>query len=151
MRRKDTAQTVTLTAPSAAGTTVGATLFKGAMFQRANSFTIDAVIRGGTGGTLDVYLQRKLGSDSWTDFVHFPQQASGGAAKRYTLTLNGQGATTITETGVGTDAAPGVTLAANSAVNVMPGDDVRIVFVAGVGTSVGFSQTITITPYIDRY
>jgi hypothetical protein len=149
MKRKIATQTVTLTSAAAAGTTIGATLFKGSMFQRADRLVIDALLRGATGGTLDVYLQRKLGTDSWTDLCHFAQQAAAGAQKRYTCTITGDGAT-IVETGVGTDAAPGVALAVNTLVNVMPGDDVRIVFVAGAATSAGASQSITITAYADK-
>lgn len=148
MRTKKDAQTVTLTSPAAASTTVGATIFAGSTLN-ADKLVIDATLIGGTGGTLDVYLQRKLASNSWADWVHFPQIAAG-TTKRYSLAITGEG-TSIVEVGGGTDAAPGVALAANVAVNVIPGGDVRVVFVAGVGTSVGASNTIKITPYQERH
>jgi hypothetical protein len=148
VRRKETAQTVTLTSPAAASTTaVGATIFAGSMFQRADRLVVDATLLGGTGGTLDVYLQRKIAADTWRDWIHFPQVAAA-TAKKYTVTITGDG-TSIVETGGGSDAAPGVALAANTAVNVIPGGDVRVVFVSGGGVSVGASNSITITPYVE--
>lgn len=148
MRTRETQQTITATSPSSASTTVGATQFRGEMLRRADALMIDAVLIGGTGGTLDVYLQRKLASDSWVDWIHFPQ-VSAGTTVRYSLAITGRGAT-IVAVGGGTDAAPGVALAANTAVDVIPGDDVRMVMVAGGGTSAGAAQSITITPYSER-
>jgi hypothetical protein len=70
-------------------------------------------------------------------------------AKKYSVAITGTGST-IVETGGGNDATPGVALAANAAVNVMPGDEVRVVFVAGASTSAGASNSVTITPYTER-
>lgn len=148
MRTKKDAQTVTLTSPAAASTAVGATIFAGSTLN-ADKLVIDATLIGGTGGTLDVYLQRKLASNSWADWVHFPQIAAG-TTKRYSLAITGEGAS-IVEVGGGTDAAPGVALAANTAVDVIPGGDIRVVFVAGAGTSAGASNTIKITPFMERH
>jgi len=150
MKKKGTSLTVTLTSPAAASSTVvGATLFKGSALQAADTLVIDATLVGGTGGTLDVYLQRRVGTDAWRDWVHFPQIAAG-TTKRYTVTVTGEG-TSLVETGGGTDATPGVALAANTIVNVLPGDDVRVVFVTGSGVSAGASNSITITPYTQRH
>lgn len=150
MKIKGTSQTVTATSPSAASTTsVASTTFKGAIMRDAEALVIDAKLIGGTGGTLDVYLQRKIASDSWLDWVHFPQIAAG-TTKRYTVTIVGNGSS-IVEVGGGSDAVPGVALAANTAVNVTPGDDVRVVFVSGSGVSAGATNTITITPYKERF
>lgn len=150
MRTRETSQvqSVTATSPATATTSVAATLFKGDMLRRAEILAIDASLVAGTGGTLDVYLQRKLGSNDWADWVHFPQ-LNAGVSKRFTLSVTGRG-TTIVEVGGGTDAAPGVALAAGTAVDVIPGDDVRIVFVSGAGTSAGASNKVTITPYTER-
>lgn len=149
MRTKETAQTVTATSPATATTEIAATLFKGDMLRRADKLVIDATLLGGTDGTLDVYLQRKIAADTWRDWVHFPQVAAA-TAKKYTVTVTGEGAS-IVETGGGSDASPGVALAANTVVNVMPGDDVRVVFVAGASTTLGASNSITITPYSERH
>jgi hypothetical protein len=118
------------------------------MLTKAEGIVIDATLTGGTGGTLDVYLQRKIASDTWRDWVHFPQLAAA-ASKKYTLTIIGNGAG-IVEVGGGSDASPGVALAANTAVDVTPGGDVRLVFVSGAGTSAGAAQTIIFTPYTER-
>lgn len=148
MRTKETVQTITATSPAAASTVVPATVFKGGMLRQADKLVIDAALMGGTGGALDVYLQRKLEADRWVDWIHFPQLAAG-TSKKYSLCITGEGSS-IVEVGGGTDAAPGVALAANTAVNVIPGDDVRIVFVAAGGTSAGGSNRIDITPYTER-
>lgn len=148
MRCKETAQTVTATSPAIASTAVAAASFKGDMLRKADLLVIDANLLGGTGGTLDVYLQRKVATDAWVDWIHFPQLAAT-VAKKYSVAITGTGST-IVETGGGNDATPGVALAANAAVNVMPGDEVRVVFVAGASTSAGASNSVTITPYTER-
>lgn len=147
-RTKKDAITLTHTSPSSASTAVGANIASSGILTSADKLVIDANLLGGTGGTLDVYLQRKLASNSWADWIHFPQIAAG-TAKRYTVTITGEGSS-IVEVGVGTDAAPGVALAANTAVNVIPCGDVRVVFVAGGGTSAGASNTVKITPLFQR-
>lgn len=147
-RTKEVGQTITATSPAAASTVVHTVTFGAGWLRTADKLVIDATLLGGTGGTLDIYLQRKIAADTWRDWIHFPQIAAA-TAKKYTVTITGEGAT-IVETGGGSDAAPGVALAANTAVNVIPGDVVRIVFVAGASTSAGASNSITITPYTER-
>lgn len=148
MRTKESAISLTGTAASAASTTTPVAAVAGLDLRRAELLIVDALLLGCTGGTLDVYLQRKVGSNSWLDWIHFPQIAAG-ATKRYTVAITGEG-TSIVETGGGTDAAPGVALAANTSVNVIPSGDVRLVLVTGAGVSVGAVQTVTITPYTVR-
>lgn len=150
MRTKETPLAITADSPDEAGTVVHAVLFRGAMMRVADLLVVDAALAGGTGGTLDVYLQRKLATNEWVDWIHFPQLAAG-ATKKYTLAITDGGGALIAEVGGGSDGTPGVALAANTAVNVMPGDDVRIVFVAGDGTSAGAAQKITITPYTEKH
>lgn len=148
MRTKETAIALTGTAASAASTTTPVAAVAGLDLRRAELLIIDALLVGCTGGTLDVYVQRKIATNSWLDWIHFPQIAAG-TTKRYSLAINGEGSV-IVETGGGTDAAPGVALAANTAVNVIPSGDVRLVLVTGGGVSVGNAQTVTITPYTVR-
>lgn len=150
MRTKEMAQTVANMSPSSATTAVGANLFKGDMLRRAEKLVIDADLLAGAGGTLDVYLQRRTASNPnvWRDWIHFPQ-LTAAQAKKFTVTITGEGSS-IVEVGGGNDASPGVALAANAAVNVIPGDDVRVVFVAGASTSAGATNTVTITPYSER-
>ena len=150
MRIRQPSVTVTNASPATASTTVGANQFNMAWARSADSLVVDAILQAGAGGTLDVYLQRRLSPNPnvWMDWIHFPQIAAG-QSRSYSLAIIGDTAT-ITQVGVGTDASPNVTLAANAAVNVTPGDLVRVVFVAGAGTSGSASNSITITPYTFR-
>lgn len=140
MSAKLNLKTITATSPAAASTVVHAVTFDG--LEKYDWFTIDADLAGATGGTLDVYLQRKLASNVWRDWVHFPQLAAAAAAVKYSITS--QPASAITVCGGGTDAAPGVALAVNTAMGGHPGQEVRIIFVAGVSTSAGAAQTIRV-------
>ena len=107
-------------------------------------FTIDADLVGATGGTLDVYLQRKVDTNVWADWVHFPQLAAGASAVRYTIPSGAD--KTIVPVGVGTDALPGTpALATNTFVGGHPGEALRCVAVAGASTSAGAAITIRIT------
>lgn len=128
------------TSPAAAGTAVGS---KVAGLEKFDWFMVDAQLVGATGGTLDVYLQRKIADDLWADWLHFPQLAAGGAAVRYSA----QSGTDkdIVVVGGGTDASPGPALAANTFVGGCPGTAVRAVYVAGASTSAGAAVNIQIT------
>lgn len=148
MRTKEVQATWTGTSPASASTAVSTTPVNG--LEKWDGVVIDAVITGGTGGTIDVYLQRKIASNVWADWVHFPQVAAA-TTKRYTTMVTGHGAgTTPTEIGVGTDASPSVVLAANTSTNVPPTGQVRVVMVGGAGTSAGATQTIYFTPFTER-
>ena len=140
--------TLTGTSPSSATTSAGTAVAIPMTFAGANKVVVDAVLAGGTGGTLDVYIQRQTGVDEWKDLIHFPQLAAG-ASKKYTCVIADEAAA-IVETGGGTTAAPGVALAANTVVNVIPQSNVRFVFVAGAGTSAGAAQTVKMLPYLSK-
>jgi hypothetical protein len=148
-RAKEIAITLSGTSPGAASTTV-TTAAPCAAALNADRLVIDANLVGATGGTLDVYIQRKIAPDTWRDWIHFPQLAAAAAAIRYTATITGDEVTGLVVVGQGTDAAPGVTLAANTIVNCMPGGALRLVFVAGAGTSAGAAQSVIVTPYTSR-
>jgi len=149
VRTKETSLSITVESPSGAETAVADKSFQGGMLSKADLLVIDAALNGptGDGAKLDVYLQRKLAADEWVDWIHFPQ-LSAGDAKRYTVAIDGAGSS-IVAVGGGSDDTPAPALAAGEAVNVMPGGEVRIVFVAGEGTTAGAEQTITITPYTE--
>jgi hypothetical protein len=152
MKRKGTQITLTATSSASASTTTAhtGTGYAGAgTLSSCEGVTIDAKIVGGTGGTLDIYLQRKIAADTWRDWVHFPQVAAG-ATKYYTVTIVGDGST-ITEVGNSTDAAATPALAANSVANVTPTGDVRIVSVTGGGLTVAGNTTIVLTPIFERF
>lgn len=102
-------------------------------------------IRGVSGDTLDVYLQRKVANNVWADWAHFPQAAAGAAVKTYHVSMGST--TTITEVGSGTDAAPGQALAANTFVGGHPGSDLRVVSVAGGTASAAADQDIYVIGY----
>lgn len=145
MKSKGTPQTVAFTSPSSATTEIVATRFRGSMLRSADALVIDAALTGGTGGTLNVYLQRKIDVDTWRDWVAFPQ-ITAGTTKNYTATITGIGAS-IVEVGTGDDATATPALTAGTAVDVVPGGDVRVVCSANVGTSAGGASSVTITPY----
>lgn len=132
-------QSITATSPSAASTAVLGT-FHG--LTRWDAFTVVAELQGATGGTLNIYLQRKITDDVWSDWVSFAQLAGGAAAVKYAVcpALGN----TILAVGAGSDATPAPALAAGNCVGGHPGDAVRVVAVAGVGTSAGTSQTVRI-------
>lgn len=143
--------------PSGAGTAIVAATVKSEFLYRADYLTIDAALVGGTGGTLDVYVQRRVGVNQWVDWLHFPQVAAG-ASVNHTLIIDGTGSynNPIVRVGSGTDASATPALAAGSITNCMPGmfqgrpPEIRLVYVAGGGTSAGATSTVTITPVSQR-
>jgi hypothetical protein len=139
-------QTVSMTTPSSATTSVSTTNFTSVA--KFESVDIIADLVGATGGTLDVYLQKKIdqaGTVKWVDWVHFAQLASGAAAIRHNISTNGNTVSaTPVAVGVGTTASPGVALAAGTFAGGLPTDTVRIVAVGGVSTSAGAAIKITI-------
>ena len=131
------------TSPATAGTVVADRIFGG--LQQYSWFVIDAELTGATGGTLDVYLQRKApGTGIWYDYLHFPQVAAGAGAAYYTV--QPQAIQGITVVGKGTTPA----LAANTCTGGHPGAELRCVFVAGAGTSAGATQVIRITGLVEQ-
>jgi hypothetical protein len=108
---------------------------------------VEAHLVGATGGTLDVWLQRKAGPNLWVDWVHFAQLAAGASAIHYSFivknTATAAGALGAVTT-VGNDATPAVGAGTGLITNNHPGDAVRVVFVAGASTSAGAAQKITI-------
>lgn len=148
MKTHESTASVTAEAtPAGVGTAVGSTL-KNGFLKTADALTIDVSITAGAGGTLDVYLQRKLAADSWADWIHFPQ-VTAAATARYSVSVDGAGSS-IVAVGRGTDASPGVALAANSVVNVLPGGDIRLVYVAGAGAAGAGAVTLRVQPITYR-
>lgn len=133
--------TISDTSPAAASTAVGTVI---AGLGDYPFLRVDASLVGATGGTLDVYLQRQIKPDAWADWLHFAQLASGASAIKYSVIAAHALSTTITTSNRGTDAAPGVTLAAATFVGGHPGDRVRAVYVAGASTSAGAAVVIDI-------
>lgn len=136
--------TIADTSPAAASTAVGTVIGGLGDF---HAFRIDAALVGATGGVLDVYLQRKIKDNVWADWAHFTQLTAGNAAVKWTLVAGVPVlSTTLTSSfGIGTDAAPGVALAANTFIGGHPGSAIRPVYVAGASTSAGAALTFYIT------
>jgi hypothetical protein len=125
--------TISQTSPASASTAVSTASVSG--LANFDEVLVEADLVGATGGTLDVYIQRKLSNDLWRDWVHFTQLTAAAPAVKYSVRHGlGSGITTV---GGGTDASPGVALAAAASVGGHPGETVRLVFVAGVSTSAG--------------
>ena len=104
------------------------------------SITIEATLRGGTGGPLDVYIQSSPDQGvTWTDLIHFPQQAAGAGPTTYRAAPNRWAGATTT---VGKDLTP--SLAANTVAAGGPADRLRVLYVAGSGTTAGAVQTIRV-------
>lgn len=115
-------------------------------------FTVDAVLTGATGGTLDVCLQRWVPSagaaGEWWDWVRFAQLSAAAAAVRVTFDSR-MAATSLTTTGGhATGAAP--VLAASTMAPSHPGHKVRLFFSAGASTSAGAAQQVILTAFRAR-
>ena len=104
-----------------------------------SSLMVVAILQGGTGGVLDVYLQAEYLDGGWVDIAHFVQLIDGNVQIRrfFSVTRHVQ-QTTITT--VGTDAAPA--LAANTVVGGSFGKRLRVLCVTGAGMSAGAQQLI---------
>ena len=131
------------TSGAAASTTAAIGAVKNG-FLGFNSFWIHANLLGGTGGTLNLRLQRQVTTDIWSDWVSFPQLAAGAAAISYALSVP-DGGSAIAVVGGGSDATPTVVLAANSFVGGHPGNSLRLVGTTGSGNTVGAAQAVYLT------
>lgn len=134
------------TSPAAASTVAGASA---SSLSRCPELIVEAHLVGATGGTLDVWLQRKVGPNLWVDWVHFLQLAAAASAIHYSFVVKNVSATATgaltAVTTVGTDTAPAVGAGVGLITNTHPGDAVRVVYVAGASTSAGAAIKLTIT------
>jgi len=136
--------TITGTSPAAAGQAVLGGVLGG--MSKYDYLMLDLAALGGTGGTLDLVVQRKLATDVWFDWVRFPNIAAG-ATKYYTAVAST--ATTIVEVGKGADAGTGtIVLAANTNIGGFPTDSIRLLAVANGATSAGAVQTLYVSAYL---
>ena len=128
---------LSFTSRSTAGTTAGTAITGIGAY---GSMLVYAALTGATGGTLDIYLQvTPDGGTTWVDYAHFPQIAGAAAViyRVWAVSKAGQ-QTTLATVGVGTSPA----LAANTILGGEWGPQMRVVHVAGVGTSAGAAQVI---------
>lgn len=140
-------KTISGSSPASASTAVVGSALNG--LSECDWFMIDATIIGGTGGTVDAWLQRKVeGTDNWRDWIRFPQ-VSAASTKHYSVQV--MSSISIYEVSQGTTASPGTpTIVANTSIGGHPGDKVRLVVTAGAGTSAGATQTVRIHGWQSR-
>jgi len=109
------------------------------------SVDILAQLVGATGGTLDVYMQSSSDNgQTWQDRVHFAQLAAGAAAISYGVTLTAFGQpTSAAPVQIGTGTTP--MLSAGTYLQGIGFDRMRLVLVAGTGTTAGAAVKIQLT------
>lgn len=143
----------TETSPNAPGTSVSTQVVESAAtyagsgialpINDGNSLDIAADLRGATGGTLDVYVQYSPNSSrSWYDLAHFPQQAAAAAVSSFRAPVSLY-TNAVSTSQVGKNLLPA--LAAGTMVNGAFGDRVRLVMVAGSGTTAGVPVIVQVT------
>lgn len=131
--------TITGTSPSSATTAVIGNFVGG--LQIYDSLQIIAIIQGATGGTLDLYLQSSVDGSTWYDYAHYAQLAAAAASTTRTITVS-RAQQQLTATAIGSNTSPA--LAANTFLGGDFGSRIRLLAVAGAGTSAGAVQTIKI-------
>lgn len=133
----DKSQVVAGTSPASASTVVLGQ-FSGLAAFRSGVFI--ATLLGATGGNLDVYLQAyDTAAGKWFDYAHFPQKVAGSAVTTVAIPVT-RDYQRVASVAIGADASPA--LAADTCVGGDFGDVVRVVCVAGAGTSAGAAQTV---------
>jgi hypothetical protein len=105
-----------------------------------------AELVGAAGGTLDVYVQGSYASQGadWFDLVHFAQLAAGASAVIYRAKCTSHPqATSDAPVAIGKNLAPA--LAAAIALQTLGFNCLRLVMVAGSGTTAGAAVKVTAT------
>lgn len=108
-----------------------------------DSLDIVAELTGATGGTLDVYVQSNPDgqNQNWFDIAHFTQLAAAAAAVKYNCSIS-LFTNATAPTVVGKNLSPA--LAANTMVQGPFSDRIRVLMVAGTGTSAGAAVRVTV-------
>jgi hypothetical protein len=130
---------LTFTSPAAPGPVAQAPVLGLGAYE---SLSIFSTMQGATGGTLDIYIQYSPDAGTtWVDYAHFPQIAAGaGTTSRVWNVAKDAPQASLTNVGTGTTPS----LAANSILGGDWGDRLRVLAVAGAGTSGGAAQTLLI-------
>lgn len=134
--------TLSATSPAAPGTGVGTNAVElGGHLADADALMFYASLVGATGGALDVYIQHWV-NGQWLDYAHFAQISAGAAAtKAYFAVSKFQAVAIATTVGNGNSPA----LAASTVVGGPWGSKMRLLFVAGAGTSAGAAISVGVT------
>jgi hypothetical protein len=104
---------------------------------------VEAELVGATGGTLDVYVQYSPDQGAnFFDLIHFAQLAGGAAAVKYRAAVSSFNTATV-PVAVGKNNAPA--LAAAAIVHGPWGDRLRLLMVAGSGTTAGAAVRVTVS------
>lgn len=114
-----------------------------------DSIEIEAELVGATGGTLSVWVQSNdLLTGTWYDAVFFGQLASGAAAVIYRTALSRYATAASAPVVIGKNLSPqlGIPTTATTLQNGF-GDRLRLVMVAGAGTSVGANISVKLTGF----
>jgi hypothetical protein len=109
------------------------------------SALIDCIVQGAVGGSLTIYFQSSVTKGKrWYDVAALPVLAAGAPTIRYEIALSrARGGGTSAAVVVNTlDDTPSLV---NSVLQFNFGDSLRMLFVAGAGTSAGALQTINAT------
>jgi hypothetical protein len=135
---------LTMASPNAPGTLLG-TAGNGGLVSRLDEWEnllITSALTGATGGVLDVYLQTSYDEGTrWVDYAHFAQVSNGqGLTKSSSRVTKFQGVSNFPS--VGFDGSPA--LAANTVIGGPFGQQMRLVLVAGSGTTAGAFQNVTL-------
>lgn len=159
MKTKDGSFLVTVTSPATPSTLIVPILtggvggtpggWNGGYLTTCDKLVVTANISGGTGGTLDIMMQNQVAPNVWFDWARLQQAAAGGTFSIvFTVDGSGVGAGNIKLVTSGTDVSAGALgLAAGLYTNALPGGPVRLILLAGAGTTVGGTQNIWFTPY----
>lgn len=134
------------TTPNATvGTPNGAS--NGQALNRFSNCTFYATLAGATGGTLDVVVQSSVNgglAGGWYDVIHFPQLAAAAASVAYVISIGrspvAPSATSPPIVVNKVDLTPA--LPVNTSIPNGMGNALRVIYVAGVGTSAGAAQAV---------
>lgn len=108
-----------------------------------HSLQVIATLQGAPRGSLDVFIQTSPTGATWTDYAHFPKALTSAGAKPQTVTWTvSRGAESGGFTVVGQDLKP--MLAEGKVLGGEYGAHIRVVYVAGAGTTAGAEQKITV-------
>ena len=111
-----------------------------------DTIEIEAELAGATGGTLDVYMQSNdVATGTWYDVVHFPQLLAAAGAIIYRTSLSRYATGTVAPVVIGKNLSP--VLAVNISLQNGFGDRLRMVMVAGSGTSAGAVLSVKLTGF----
>lgn len=134
---------LTATSPAAPGTGLGTSNVIISKLDEYESLLIVPSLIGATGGTLDVFIQHSYDEgNNWVDYIHFAQLAAGAAASKQFVSVSKFGGQVVTFPTVGYNLTP--TLAAATAVGGPFGSQMRLIFIAGAGTSAGAAISVSI-------